>query len=78
VTILPTPAASLLLPFLLRERAPEKFSELAIYLIALSDEVAKDGESVLDHLMRSDVECTSYVGERVSDIEVRHDQECAR
>ncbi len=78
VTALPTPAASLLLPFLLRDRAPEKFSELAVYLVALSDEVAEDGESVLNHLMRSSVECTSYVGERVSNIEVRHVQECAR
>ncbi|MGI8569613.1 MAG: hypothetical protein ACR2KT_11345 [Methylocella sp.] len=78
VTILPTPATSLLLPFLLRERSPEKFSEPAIYFIALGDEVAENGVSVLNHLMRSSVECTSYVGSAVSNIEVRHDHKCAR
>jgi hypothetical protein len=76
--ILPTPAANLLRPFLLRDRAPEKFSELATYFVALSDEVAENDESVFDPLMRSYVEFTSYAGERVSNIEVRHVQECAR
>ena len=73
VAVLPTSATCLLLSFLSGNGASQKFSEPAVYFIALSDEVAKDGESVLNHLMR-----TSYVGKRVAKFEVRRVQECAR